>query len=275
MGILDKKVSISVEGILEMIGIRKVPRYGIAFGGGGARGFFHIGVLTAFEKYGIKPQILSGVSAGSIAAVLYASGLTPNDMIECFSFSSKFTDYTEWTIPRQGFLKLDRFASLLDSWLPVKNLEDLNIPTVVCATNFDKGSSVGWCKGEIVPRVMASCSIPIVFQPIRINGVNYVDGGVLRNLPAWAIRDYCKMLFGSNCSPLGRDYTYRHSILDIAMRSYQLMAKANVLQDMNLCDYTIMSDTISRSKTFDMSNLRKNVNLGYEAACRILENIKP
>ncbi len=274
MGILEKKVSISVEGVLDMIGLRKVPRYGIAFGGGGARGFFHIGVLMAFEKFDIKPQIISGVSAGSIAAVLYAAGLTPKDMIDCFTTSSRFADFTEWVVPKQGFFKLDRFAALLDSWLPVKNLEDLKIPTIICATNFDKGSSIGWCKGEIIPRLLASCSIPIIFQPIKINGVNYVDGGVLRNLPAWAIRDYCRILFGSNCSPLSKDYVFRNSILDIAMRSYQLMTKANVLQDINLCDYMIKSDFISRSKTFDLTNLKKNVKYGYEAACNVLEKIK-
>lgn len=271
--ILEKKVSLSVDGLLDKIGLLRTPRYGIAFGGGGARGFSHIGVLMAFEKFGIRPGILSGVSAGSIAAVLYAAGVSPHDLIDCFS-SSKFGDYTEWTLPKEGFFKLDRFAALLDSWLPVKYLDQLEIPTVVCATNLDKGTSVGWCKGEIVPRVLASCSIPIVFQPVRINGVNYVDGGVLRNLPAWAIRDYCKTLFGSNCSPLDREFKFRHSIIDIALRSYQLMSKSNVLQDINICDYVITSPSLSRTKTFDLTSLRKNVTIGYDAACRVLEGIK-
>ena len=171
-------------------------------------------------------------------------------------------------------MKLDKFAKLLESWLPVTRLEDLNIPTVVCATNFEKGTSVGWCKGEIVPRVIASCSIPILFQPVNINGVQYVDGGVLRNLPAWAIRKYCKTLIGSNCSPLDRDFIYKNSIIDIAERSFQLMSKANALQDIQLCDYVITPHSVSKSKTFELSSLQKNVNYGYEAACRVLEKIK-
>lgn len=265
--------NVSIEGILEFAGLRKIPKYGVAFGGGGARGFAHIGVIKALAQFGIHPEVLSGVSAGSIAAVLYGAGLTPKEMIECFAESQKFGDFTEFAIPTAGFFRLDKFGKLLESWLPVKNLEELKIPTIVCATNFDKGSSIGWCKGEIIPRVLASCSIPIIFRPIVINGYHYVDGGVLRNLPAWAIRDYCKFLIGSNCSPLDRSYKYKQSILDIAERSFQLMSKSNVLQDIKLCDCIIMPQSMSHSKTFDLSSLKKNVEIGYETACRALEKI--
>lgn len=266
--------NVSIEGILEFAGLRKMPRYGLAFGGGGARGFAHIGVVSALKQFGIAPGILSGVSAGSIAAVLYGAGMTPDEMIECFAESQKFADYTDFSVPTSGFFKLDKFGKMLESWLPVKNLEELKTPTIVCATNFDKGTSVGWSKGEIVPRVLASCSIPIVFRPVLINGTHYVDGGVLRNLPAWAIRDYCKVLIGSNCSPLNKKFKYKQSLLDIADRSFHLMSKANVQQDMKLCDYVIMPQSISESKTFDLSSMRRNVKIGYDAACRVLETMK-
>lgn len=260
-----------IDGLLERIGITRPDSIGIAFSGGGAKGFSHIGVLQAFEKFGLRPNIQAGVSAGSIAAVLYGSGLTPDDMIECFAAANKFGDFTEWVVPRQGLMKINRFGKLLDSWLDVKNLEELKIPTVVCATDFDHGKMTGWVKGEIVPRVLASCSIPIVFQPIRINGVHYVDGGVLRNLPAWAIRKYCDILYGSNCSPLNDSYKFKSSIMDIAMRSYQLMAKSNTLQDINLCDHVIQTTQLTSLGTFQLSALKKAVTLGYDAACRVLE----
>lgn len=271
--VMSKLSSVSVDGLLEFTGLRKMPRYGVAFGGGGARGFAHIGVMMALEKFGIVPEVLSGVSAGSIAAVLYGAGLTPLEIIECFAESQKFGDFTEWAVPTSGFFTLDKFGKMIESWLPVRNLEDLKIPTLVCATNFDKGTSVAWSKGEIVPRVIASCSIPIVFKPVIINGVHYVDGGVLRNLPSWAIRDYCKVLIGSNCSPLNREYRYKQSLLDIAERTFQLMSKANVLQDIQMCDYVIMPQPISRSKTFDIKAMRNNVKIGYDAACKVLEKI--
>lgn len=267
------KVNSYIDDILEKIGFRSKPRLGMAFAGGGAKGFSHIGVLQAFEQYGLRPQIVSGVSAGSIAGALYASGLTPADMIECFAEASSFGDFSQWMIPKEGIFRLNKFAKLLESWLPVKYLEDTQIPLVVCATNLEKGTSVGWCKGEIVPRVIASCSIPIIFKPVKINGFHYVDGGVLRNLPAWAIRDFCKVLIGSNCSPLDRTYYYKQNILDVAMRTYSLMNKANVLQDINLCDYVVSPMQVTSTKTFDLTSLRKNVGYGYDAACKVIEEM--
>ena len=266
-------MAISIDGLLERLGIIKDESVGIAFSGGGAKGFSHIGVLMAFEHFGIKPSVLSGVSAGAIAASLYGAGLSPNDMIECFTDASRFGDFTEWSLPKAGFMKLDRFGKLLESWLPVRNLEDMQIPTVICATDLDHGKSVGWGKGEIVPRVLASCSIPIVFNPVKINGVQYVDGGVLRNLPAWAIRDYCKVLYGSNCSPLIRKYESRGSLIDVAYRTFHLIMKSNTPQDLRLCDYVIQSEQLANVGTFALSSIRKGVTAGYDVACRMLETV--
>lgn len=266
--------SFNIEGLLERISFRRVNSVGVAFSGGGARGFSHIGVIMAMEKFGIKPQILSGVSAGSIAAVMYSAGLSPLEMRQCFAEANKFADFREWTVPKDGIFKLSKFAKMLESWLPVKNLEELRIPTVVCATNLDRGTQVGWCKGEIVPRVVASCSIPIVFCPVTINGAHYVDGGVLHNLPAWAIREHCDVLYGSNCSPLNKNYKYKNSLLDVALRTYHLTTKSNLGSDIKLCDYVVTPRELSAHKIFDLSALDNAIRIGYEAACNMFEAIE-
>ena len=244
----------------------------MAFSGGGAKGLSHIGVIMAMNKFGIRPNIISGVSAGSIASVLYAAGLSPLDIRQCFADSNKFADFREWTVPKDGIFKLNKFAKMLESWLPVSRLADLDIPTVICATNLDRGTQVGWSKGEIVPRVVASCSIPIVFSPILINGAHYVDGGVLHNLPAWAIRKYCDVLYGSNCSPLNRQYKYKDSLIDIALRSYHLTTKSNLAQDIRLCDYVITPGGLANHGLFDLSTLDQAIKIGYEEACRVFES---
>ncbi len=262
---------LKLEDFLHTIGLHRPGRIGIALSGGGAKGFAHIGVLEAFDRFDIKPDILAGVSAGSIAAALYGAGLSPRDMLDCFMAFEKFTDFTEWSIPKSGFLKLDKFGRILSEWLPVATLEEMKIPTIICAADFDHAKSVGWSSGEIVPRVLASCSIPIVFRPVIINGVHYVDGGVLRNLPAWAIRKYCDTLFGCNCSPLQRHYRFKASLLDIAIRTYRLTSKANTLQDLHLCDYIIQTPQTADMKVFDISQMRKISLIGYDAASRVLE----
>ncbi|MBD5289454.1 MAG: phospholipase [Bacteroides sp.] len=260
------KIDSLISGVLP----RREETVGIAFGGGGARGFSHVGVIRAFEQYEVKPRIISGVSAGSIAAVLWGAGLDSTQIKECFA-GTKFGQFTDMMLPRKALFKMNKFARMLEEWLPIRNLEDMRIPTVICATDFDHAKSVGWAKGEIVPRVVASCSIPIVFPPVTINGVHYVDGGVLRNLPAWAIRKHCSVLFGSNCSPLNRNYTPRDTLIATAIRSYQMMSKSNTLQDINLCDYMIQPVELGEFSTFDMSKLDRAVEIGYAAASRVLE----
>ena len=262
-----------IENLLDRFGFGPGDTLGLAFSGGGAKGFSHIGVLMAFERFGLRPDIMSGVSSGAIASVLYGAGLSPFDIINCFSDASKFGNFVDFGIPKKGIMKLESFGRLLEQWLPVKNLEELKIPTIICATDFDHGKSVGWGKGEIIPRLLASCSIPVIFNPIKIHGVNYVDGGVLRNLPAWAIRRYCKTLFGSNCSPLRESHSTEKSIMEIAYRSFHLMMKANVAQDIRLCDRIIQIHEVATVSTFDLSALKKGVNAGYEAASKVLENI--
>lgn len=264
----------SFDEIIERLSIWNRPEtIGFAFSGGGARGFSHIGVIMAMERFGIKPVIISGVSAGSIASVLYAAGLSPLDMRQCFVDSNKFANFREWTVPKDGIFKLTKFERLLDSWLPVKYLEELNVPTVVCATNLDRGTQVGWSKGEIVPRVVASCSIPLIFSPKKIKDEHYVDGGVLHNLPAWAIRQHCDVLFGSSCSPLNKKYVYKESLVDIALRSYHLTTKSNLPQDIRLCDYVISPGELSNHGIFDLTTLDNAIKIGYEAACRVFESI--
>lgn len=112
-----------------------------------------------------------------------------------------------------------------------------------------------------------------MFEPVKINDGIYVDGGVLRNLPAWAVRKYCKTLYGINCSPLNSVWgdPSKHNILDIALRSYHMMSKTNMVEDAKICDVLINLRGAHAIGTFDISKLDKAVNLGYETACRVLE----
>lgn len=93
----------SLENLIRRLGTDRRLPVGLALSGGGAKGFGHIGVLMAFEAFDIRPGILSGVSAGSVAAALYGAGLSPHDLIECFAQTSKFGDYTRWALPKEGF----------------------------------------------------------------------------------------------------------------------------------------------------------------------------
>lgn len=242
---------------------RKEPyRIGLALSGGGARGFAHAGAIKALLEVGIRPDIIAGVSAGSVVAALYAAGRTPEEMVEIFK-SASFRDFAEFKVPRDGLFGLDRFREFLRNQLaPFRRIEELPVKTVIGVTDIDRGVKVAFEEGQLESVVTASCSIPIVFKPAVIDGVRYVDGGVTANLPAWAIRDRCRYLIGINCSPLMRRKP-KNNIADIAMRSYELMAKNNALLDCDRCDMLVRTEEIAKHQAFNLKEIDKVFESGY------------
>ncbi len=244
---------------------------GVALSGGGARGFAHVGALMAIEEAGLRPDAIAGVSAGSVIAVLYAAGVKPIDMADIFGGQS-FRNLAELSWGKGGLFKIDKFIKLVKDAIGDKqNIEDLDIPTFIIASDLDNARPHIFNSGEIMPRMLASCSIPIIFPPVEIDGVHYVDGGVLRNMPAWALRDKCRTLIGINVSPLRKKDKYS-SIIEVAYRTYNLMAKANQAQDMEMCDLSVQTPEIADYAVFDLSQIKELVVSGYMHTRKALKN---
>ena len=249
----------------------KPYKLGIALSGGGARGFAHAGALLAIEEAGLKIDVIAGVSAGSVVSVLYAAGVKPLEMANLFAKMS-IRGFMDINLGGGGLLKIDKFRNFIQGILgDKKNLEDLEIPVFLGATDLDHGCPAVFSHGEIGPRLIASCSIPIVFKPIEIGGVHYVDGGVLRNHPAWIIRDKCERLIGVNVSPLRKARGYK-SIVDVALRTYNLMAKANQSVDMDLCDVSVQTPEIANYAVFDLKHIKQVFLSGYIHTRKALKN---
>lgn len=248
-------------------------RVGLALSGGGARGFAHVGVLRALEEIGIKPDIIAGTSAGAIVAALYADGYTPQHLLKLFN-ELDVKELVEMTLPRNSLLKIDKFIKFLESKLYARRIEDLKIPTLIVATDFDHGKSVAFHSGDLSVRVAASCSIPIMFPPIAIDGVNYVDGGVLRNLPATHIRELCDVLIGVNVSPM-RHEKYDNNLISIADRAYNFLSCGNVFPDLALCDVVIEHDDVGDYRVYDLKEYINIEELGYRQAIDTLSRLLP
>ena len=247
---------------------------GVALSGGGARGFAHVGALMAIEEAGLKPDIIAGVSAGSVIAVLYASGMPLDQMTKIFE-NKGFSDFATMSMGSGGLMNIDKFKRhilrTIGKYGAFKNLEDLKIPTYIGVTDIDHGQAVEFHSGPIGERMAASCSIPIIFKPVKIDGVYHVDGGVMRNHPAWIIRDKCELLIGINVSPI-RLPGKKMSITDVAMRTYNLMAKSTQAEDMALCDLSVQTPELSSYKVFDLKNIKAVVTSGYIHTRRALKD---
>lgn len=245
-------------------------KIGLALSGGGARGFAHIGVLRALEEYGIKPDIIAGVSAGSVVAAYYAAGFSPEEMFSIYSHV-KASDILSLTVPSNGIFKFTGLCEFLKSTLKVEKIEDLKIPTVIGASNLDTFQFTEFTSGSLAERIVASCSIPVLIQPAVIDGIHYIDGGVLHNLPASSLRDKCDILIGIDVSTIDRS-TYKSNLADTAYKAYRLMAHHNAKPDINLCDIVVQLDEIAGTKEFDLNDVEDIVKKGYFKAKKVFTN---
>lgn len=157
-------------------------RIGLALGGGAAKGFAHIGVIKALEENGIKPQIITGTSAGSIVGSLYAYGYTPAEL-QTISYQLDELNLADFTISKNGVIKGEKLQRFIDARVKNTPLQKLKLNYTAVATDLDSGQSIGFNNGDTGIAVRASCSIPNVFTPVVMNGHRYVDGGLSAPVP--------------------------------------------------------------------------------------------
>jgi NTE family protein len=246
--------------------------FGLALGGGGAKGFCHIGVLKAMEEAGIKPDILAGVSSGAVVAALYADGCSTDSIMSIYK-QLNFIEYLSVDLTEGGVFSLKGFKTFLDQHLKAKTFEELKIPLRVVVTDLDHGNSVVFCKGSLTDALIASCSVPILFEPWIINGIHYVDGGLMHNLPAFALRSDSKFLMGVNLGPIQAD-SYDKSIMTIALRSYRFIFRSNANYDKSLCDLVVEPAKIADYDGSDVDDIKNLTELGYQSTVQMLDSLK-
>jgi len=158
---------------------------GLVLGGGGARGFAHVGVIKAIEEFNVKPVAISGCSMGAIVGALAATGVTAEEIIHHIH-EFKFTELLD--VGSKEALNRGRgLEKVLSRYLP-ETFEDLSIPLKITACDIQKGVQVVFDQGDLRAAIRASISLPGVFPPARVNGKILLDGGMVNNLPVDIIR---------------------------------------------------------------------------------------
>ena len=192
-------------------------------------------------------------------------------MIEYFS-GHKFQDLTKLVIPKKGLFDLCEFIDFLHTNLKAKNLEELQIPLIITATDLDHGRMVHFHRGSIAERVAASCCMPILFAPIRINNTYYVDGGILMNLPVSPIRKECEKVIALNVDPLVAD-EYSKNVVSIALRAYHFIFQANTLPPKGIADLLIESYGLEEYSNRELERAEEIFEKGYNTATELLDRL--
>lgn len=247
----------------------KKYKLGIAFSGGGARGAAHCGALQAFHEYGIKPDVVSGTSVGAIVATLYSAGFTPKQMIQLFQGLNFFKDIVTPSVPKGGLFDSKPLVEIIRKNITYSRLEELPIPTYLVASDLEHGVPKVFSKGEIAPRVVASCSIPVIFRPMCLGGIHYVDGGAFVTLPVSVIRDKCETVIALSLNHLEED-KYKDNLVAVAYRSFMMMMVSNTAADSEQADLFIELDTYGCTAV-DMAKIEELFFRGYDSAVKVLE----
>lgn len=240
----------------------KKYKTGLVLSGGGARGFAHLGLIQALNDAGIFPDIISGTSAGAIVGVLYADGYTPGEILKLMNSGSRL-DFMRPAMPREGLLQISGISKILKTNLRAKTFSELKIPLFVAATDINNGKPVYFSEGDLIDPVIASASIPVIFQPVKINDISYVDGGVLDNLPLFPIENDCKVIIGSFVNPVG--YSEKISgLINIAERTFMLSMSKEILEKAKKFDFFVAPMELSNYKILDPEKASELFAIGYK-----------
>ncbi|UUZ70609.1 patatin-like phospholipase family protein [Polaromonas sp. P2-4] len=163
---------------------KKPLKIGLALGGGAARGFAHVGVIAVLEEAGLRPQYVVGTSAGSLVAALYASGKT-SAQLQQTALNMEEVAITDWMLPiiGRGMFRGDALARYVNGLVAGRLIENMAIPLGIVATDLNSGQAVLFQRGDTGTAVRASSAVPAVFVPVKINGREYVDGGLVSPVP--------------------------------------------------------------------------------------------
>lgn len=163
------------------------PRIAIALGGGGLRGYAHIGVLQALKDAGIHPDLVVGTSIGSIIGAAYASGASPDQLWQQAS-SMRVRSLVDVTLSGPGFVKGEALAHWGNILVGQQPIEHFPVQFAAVATDIERSLPYVITRGDAGEALRASAAIPGVFLPVQSTGHVFVDGGVTSLVPVYAAR---------------------------------------------------------------------------------------
>ena len=218
----------------------------LVLGGGGARGVAHLGVLDVLTRNNIPVDLVVGTSIGAIIGALFADGhdmpslkdellqFTQKDLIEISIISALKSVYDV----KHGVLRGEKLEKILKRYMKSKNFSDLQTKFIAIATNLDNGKTIALDRGELIPAIRASYSIPWLFPAVKLYGMNLVDGGVSSPLAVDIAKEYNPKLTIAVELVVGAEQEEINSPLSLIMKSMNITY--NTLSHLNASEADII-----------------------------------
>ena len=236
--------------------------------GGGCRGFAHLGAVKALQESGIYPAEISGTSSGAIAGAFLANGFSPDEIKDIFikKLNLSILARSQFKI---GLISMKNIRILLQNNLRYKKFEDLPIPFYATATSFADGSQHIFNHGNIIDAIIASSSIPVVFPPVIIRGMPYVDGGLSNILPIEPFSDNKKDVVCIYVNPIN-SFSPGAGVFDIMDRAIHLSFREKVNRSADGCFLFIEPKELDGYGLFDIQKIQEIFDIGYGFTKKLL-----
>lgn len=222
------------------------PLVALALGGGGARGFAHVGVIKALEAAGVVPDIVVGSSSGAIVAALYAAGYSGLEL-ECMASELDQSALVDFALFGKGRVRGEALQAFINEAVGNRPIEQLARRFAVVATHAQTGEMVVFNHGDTGLAVRASSTVPDLFIPPVIRGIEYLDGGLTSPVPVRVAR------------AMGADF-----VIAVDLARYARTRERSEA-DLRHADVIIRPETV-RTRLLDFTAKLQNIAAGETAA---------
>lgn len=240
----------------------KKVKIGLTFGGGGARGYAHLGVIKAFEEYGLNFDFISGTSVGSLIGAFYSNGWTFQQM---YDMASKFKEKEI----RRSKLPLmpsttDGLEEIIKNGLGDIDVNESKIPFAVIATDIITTKECVIRNGNLAKAVAGSCAVPAVFQPVKFEDKLLLDGGLQNTLPSDIPKIFgCDYVVAVDVHSARNDGAKSSKYLDVLGATMRVLTSKSAVLGYRYAEVVLMPET-KRFKSTKLNGFDEMIEEGYK-----------
>jgi NTE family protein len=195
-------------------------------------------VIAALEEARIVPDIIVGTSAGSLVGALYASGLDAAQLRK-IALNTEESTFGEWSITSRALLRGRRIQDFVNRSVGSRLMQNLPRKFAATATDLNDGRLLVMTTGDVGLAVRASAAVPMVFDPVTIDGREYVDGGLASPVPVRACRRLgAQFVIGVDISTQANSQR-TESLPDVLMQTFTIMGQHLAAAELREADVVI------------------------------------
>lgn len=252
--------------------VKPPAKVALVLGAGASRGFAHIGVLKILEANRVPIHLIVGTSAGSLVGSMYAYGFNAFQL-QSLSFPVEKGDIIDLTVPDNGFIKGEKLEAYVNHMLKGTPIEKLRTRFYAVAADIQTGEEVVFASGNTGMAVRASCSIPGIFQPVRIGSRIYVDGGIVSPVAVDTAKKMGADLVIAVDISLGVESPPPKTIMETIMQSVVIMYSKISQNQLGRAD-VVIRPRVSHIGSTDFSKRHEAVLEGEKAALEAMPQVK-